>query len=412
MSSGERVGLVLAGGGARGAYEVGVLSVLLPELEARGQRPTVIVGTSTGALNAGFLAAVADCDAEEAARRLVEAWMSVERKDVFHPILRRQAPVIAARFAGEVLGLPGVGLPGLLDPEPLRATLDRLIDWSAVHRNVSNGAIDSVAVAACDAANPRSVVFVEGTDKRRLPPGRAIEYVPCELSGEHARASSAIPVLFPAVRVEQPAHARGWYFDGGTRINTPLKPALDLGVDRVVVIASHSVAPRRSEKHVGGDARPDFADGALQLLHATLVDPMTEDVRRLGKTNLMVSEGRARTPLSDHRRAEGRAPYRRVPYMFVAPRTRGAVGDIASAVFARRFGGYRGLRAPDMAVLSRLLGGQSEQHGELMSYVLFEPAFHEEVIALGRSDAHRWLERVTGPDAPWYTQPIDSLPDS
>lgn len=95
MGADERVGLVLAGGGARGAYEAGVLSVLLPELEARGRRPTVIVGTSTGALNAAFLAAVADCDAEEAARRLVEAWMSVRRHDVFHPILRRQAPLMA-----------------------------------------------------------------------------------------------------------------------------------------------------------------------------------------------------------------------------------------------------------------------------------------------------------------------------
>ncbi|MDQ2726436.1 MAG: patatin-like phospholipase family protein [Actinomycetota bacterium] len=389
-----------------------MLSVLLPELEARGQRPTVIVGTSTGALNAAFLGAVAGCGAEEAAGRLVEGWMSVERKDVFHPIVRRQAPLIAARFAGEVLGLPGRGLLGLLDPEPLRATLDRLIDWAALHDNVSSGAVRSVALVACDAANPRSVVFVEGAEARHLPPARAIEYVPCELSGQHARASSAIPVLFPAVRVEQPADACGWYFDGGTRLNTPLKPALDLGVDRVVVIASHSVAPRRSEEHLGEDARPDFADGAVQLLHATLVDPMTEDVRRLGKTNLMVPEGRTRTPLRDHRRAEGRAPYRQVPYMFVAPRTRGAVGDIASAVFARRFGGYRGLRDPDMAVLSRLLGGQSEQHGELISYVLFEPAFHEELIALGRRDAHRWLERVTGADAPWYTKPIDSLPDS
>ncbi|MDQ6839098.1 MAG: hypothetical protein M3137_12410, partial [Actinomycetota bacterium] len=194
--------------------------------------------------------------------------------------------------------------------------------------------------------------------------------------------------------------------------NTPIKPALDLGVDRVVVIATHSVAPRRSESHSGDDIRPNFADGALQLLHSTLVDTMTEDVRRLGKTNLLAAQGSDLGPLVEHRQTDGRAAYRKVPYMFIAPSTRSALGDAASAVFTRRFGGLRGLRAPDLAMLSRLLGGQSEQHGELISYVFFEPAFHHEVIALGRDDAHRWLERVTGSDAPWYTDPIDDLPDS
>ncbi len=81
-------------------------------------------------------------------------------------------------------------------------------------------------------------------------------------------------------------------------------------------------------------------------------------------------------------------------------------------MFDRRFGGHRGLRAPDMAILSRLLGGQSEQHGEIISYVLIEPEFHRRLIDLGRHDARRWFDRVTGSDAPWFTDPIDTLPDS
>jgi NTE family protein len=116
--------------------------------------------------------------------------------------------------------------------------------------------------------------------------------------------------------------------------------------------------------------------------------------------------------VNSHREAQGKGRYRRVPYMFIAPATRSALGDAASAVFRRRYGGHRGLRAPELAVLSRLLGGQSEQHGELISYLLFEPEFQEEVIALGRSDTRRWLDRVSGSDAPWYTDPIDTLPDS
>lgn len=412
MGAGERVGLVLAGGGSRGAYEAGVLSVLLPELERRGQRPTVIIGTSAGALNAVILTAMAGHSAEQAARTLVEAWSTVQRHDVFQPVVGLQAPMTALRYLGDVLGVPGVRLPGLLDPAPLRGTIDRLIDWSAVHDNVRDGAVDCVAVAATDAANPRSVVFVEGgAGERELPPTRTIEYVPTELSGEHVHASAAMPVLFPAVHVEQPAAGRGWYYDGGTRLNTPIKPALDLGVDRLVVVATHSVAPRRSDQR-RHDARPDFADGAVQLLHATMVDPLTEDVRRLGKTNLLLRSGPTPEALAEHRRTARQPPYREVPYMFIAPHTRDAVGDIASDVFARHFSGHRGLRAPDMAILSRLLGGQSEQHGEIISYVLFEPAFHTELMALGRRDARRWFDRVTGPDAPWFTDPIDTLPDS
>lgn len=209
MGSGERVGLVLAGGGARGAYAAGALSVLLPELERRGQRPTVIVGTSTGAINAALVAASADRDAEEATRRLVQGWSTLERDDVFRSFVFHQAPLTAVRYLGEVLGVPGIRLSSLLDPAPLRVTLDRLIDWPAVHRNVRGSALDCVAVAASDTANPRSVVFVEGANKRRLPPARTIEYVPAELSSEHVLASTALPVLFPAVRVEQPVNARG-----------------------------------------------------------------------------------------------------------------------------------------------------------------------------------------------------------
>lgn len=389
-----------------------MLSVLLPELQRRGERPTVLIGTSAGALNAVCLGADADRDADAATGRLVERWLGVRRGDVFRPIVRRQAPATVIRYAGEVAGVPGISLTGLLDPAPLRASLERLVDWPALHRNIRGGALECVAVAASDAAVPRSVVFVEGRPQRRLPEARAIEYVSTKLSGDHVRGSSAIPVLFPAVRVDRPARAQGWYYDGGTRLNTPIKPALDLGVDRVIVIATHSIAPRRGEFWAQQDSRPDFADGALQLLQATLVDPMLEDVRMIGKTNLLAGRRSGPAAVTAHRESRGKRRYRRVPYMFIAPSTRGALGDAATAVFRRRYGGHRGWRSPELVVLSRLLGGESEQHGELLSYLLFDPEFHEAVIDLGRSDARRWLARVNGPDAPWYTDPIDTLPDS
>ncbi|MGH3624573.1 MAG: patatin-like phospholipase family protein [Sciscionella sp.] len=407
---GERIGLVLSGGGARAAYEAGALTVLLPELERRGQRPTVLVGTSAGALNAASLAADADQSATQAADRLVRHWQGLRFGDVFHSIASWRAPLTALRYAGEVFGVPGMHLPALLDPAPLRNSIDQLLDWSALHRNVREGALDCLAVGASPAANPRNTVFVEHQGQADLPARPTIVYVTTTLSGEHLMASAAIPLLVPATRVHQPPASAGWYFDGSARLNTPLDPALELGVDRVVVIGTHSIAPRRSEFWSSHDYRPDFADGAMQLLTSTLISPMIDDVRRLGLVNELV--GSAGDAVAAHREAQHKKPYRQVPYMFISPPTRGVLGDVATEIFRHHYRSYRAATAPDLAILSRLLGGESEQHGELISYLLFEPDFLNEAIALGVSDARRWLNRVPTPHAPWYLPSIDTLPHS
>ncbi len=407
---GERVGLVLSGGGARGAYEAGALSVLLPELERRGQRPTVLVGSSVGALNAASLAADADQDAEQAGASMLARWRRLQLADVFHSIAGWQAPLTAVRYTGEVLGLPGLRLPSLLDPAPLRNSIHRLIDFPALHRNVRNGSLDCLAVCASPAANPRNTVFVEHQGQPDLPSRPTTEYVTTTLSGDHLMASAAIPMLFPAVRVHHPTASQGWYYDGSARLNTPLDPALELGVDRMVVIGTHSIAPRRSEFWSAQEKQPDLADGALQLLTATLLSPMVEDVRRLGQVNQLISG--AGVAVAAHREIQHKKPYRQVPYMYIAPPTRGALGDVASEVFRRRYRGYRAVRAPNLAILSRLLGGESEQHGELISYLMFDPEFIDKAIDLGSQDAQRWLDRVPAPDSPWYLPPIDTLPDS
>src|ERR671934_3072183 len=119
----EPVGLVLAGGGARGAYEMGALSVLLPVLEERGERPRVIVGTSVGALNAAFLAATAQLPAKEAVEDGVRAWTQIRFEQVLDHLGSPGALRRLVRYVGQFLGLPGARLEALLDPTPLRATL-------------------------------------------------------------------------------------------------------------------------------------------------------------------------------------------------------------------------------------------------------------------------------------------------
>ena len=393
MARSDTVGLVLSGGGARGAYEAGVVSVLLPELERRGERPRVILGTSVGAINAAYLASCAHLDAESAVDGLLARWREIRMGLVVRPIVSLQASLTALRYAGEVLGVPGVNLEGMLDPTPLGRTLDRWIDWEALHDNVEEGRLDAVGVVATAVATATSVVFVEGRTQGELFESHDIHYVPTTLSSEHVRASAAIPVLFPAVSVERPESARGWYYDGGTRLNTPIKPVLDFGVDRVVISATHSVgrvehAPWQDPKNA-----PDVADGAVQLLLATMADPLIVDVRMLGKINLIVGDEAGTEATRRNRERHGKAPYKQVPYILVTPPHRDSVGDAAAEVFHARYAGLKGLRSPNVALLGRLVGGVTEPHGELLSYFFFENHYAERLIEMGRADAERRLGR-------------------
>jgi NTE family protein len=399
--------------------------VLMPELERRGERPKIYAGTSVGAINAAYLAGSRHLPAEEAMAGGIAHWEEVSKSRVIRPILVRQVPLTVLLYAGELLSIPGVRLPSLLDPKPLEKNLQQWIDWPAVHRNVRKGVVESIAAVTTAGATGRTVVFVEGAMKLKLHQSHVIDYVPAKLNHEHVRASAAIPILFPPIRVEQPPEARGWYFDGGTRLNTPIKPVLDLGADRVVVIGMDAVTdpPADPGRHESGP--PDFGDGALHVLQGMLVDPVVEDMRILGNINMFFAngskpaaerrqrEGRRAEDGSEaarrYREARGKPPYRCVPYIFVAPAERGAIGKLASDVFRDRYGGLKGLRSPDFPLLNRLLGGDSPTHGELLSYLFFDPEFIEELIEMGKRDARRWLDSPPGREDPWQIEPLEAF---
>ena len=134
------------------------------------------------------------------------------------------------RYVGEFLPVRSMHGPSILHPEPLRRTLARLVDFDQLGENIREQQL-ALGVVAAPAYGNRSVVFHQGgIPRHREDPLRGIEYVATpELGPEHILASSAIPALFPAVRVTTPEPAAGWYYDGGSRLNTPIKPALWLG---------------------------------------------------------------------------------------------------------------------------------------------------------------------------------------
>jgi NTE family protein len=382
------VALVLSGGGARGAYEIGVLSVLLPELERRGERPTIVVGTSVGAFNAAFLAATAHRPADEALAGGIGWWRELGWTDSLTPVGSRGHDAGLRRLAGQLLGVRRPRVHALLDPSPLETTLARIVSFDQIARNAADGLLDSVAVTTTSALTGRTVVFHAGGESPPHDAVRQIDYVSTPLDSSHVRASGAIPGLFPAVHVSSPQRARGWYYDGGTRLNTPIKPALELGADRVVVIGLNSIAPGPDE--LAGPRRPDVYEGSALVMQALLIDRLVDDMRELAAENV---------PDEDADRL--------IPYVFVAPQKRDEIGAIATRVWNEHYSGARGLlRDRDLSLLGRFVaGGDDPAHGELLSLLFFSPEFAEELVALGQRHARDWLAHAHA-DGPWRTGPL------
>ncbi|HZA15185.1 MAG TPA: patatin-like phospholipase family protein, partial [Myxococcaceae bacterium] len=240
-----KTGLVLGGGGARGAYEAGVLAFLRDELEpGLGRRLglDVLSGTSVGAINACFLASSADEPAIQG-RVLTERWRSLKIGEVL-----RIGVGDVARLLGEFLGRsPRTtdGQGGLVDPTGIRKIVLEAVRWGSIRRNLQSGAVSGLAVSATHVASGRTVTFVQRKE-RGAPPWTHDRHFVVEraaIGPRHVLASAAIPMLFPAVRV-----GRSLYVDGGLRLSVPLAPALRLGAERVIVVSLRSAGPENGDR--------------------------------------------------------------------------------------------------------------------------------------------------------------------
>ncbi len=378
----ERIALVLAGGGARGAYQLGALAALAPALTARGQTPDIIVGTSTGALNGAFFAANADGPLEATAAAGVELWRGLRWSDALRPLV---SPFELRRILGAgamLAGLPGGGLAGLVDPAPLSGTLERLVAFERIADNVKDGTLTAAAIVATAYATSRSVVFHHGGPSLGADSSRGIDYAATRLAPEHVLASAAIPGAFPAVEIRRPRTAAGWYGDGGMHLNVPLAPAIALGAERVVVVGLNSSVARSA-----ASARPDAIDGVAQLLQALLADQLADDVATLAAVN------EALTAKGSPPKSAGGRSQREIPYIFIAPHNRLEIGRLARDIYKRHYAGIGSLlRETNLALLGRIVNAErSAIHGELLSYLFLAREFIDGLIELGRRDAERWL---------------------
>lgn len=393
-----RRALVLSGGGARGAYEVGVLSYLfgeLPESLHAGGRLGLLCGTSVGAIHACFLASAAQLPGHHI-KQLEAVWRGLKLET-----LVRMGAMDMLRMPSDVLGLlsRSVKDSGLLfDIDNLHRTVTQDINWPQIRRNMQAGHVEGLTVSTTHVASGRTVVFVDAPggvpswtrDARRLAKA-------CRIGPQHALASAAIPLLFPTVSIDG-AH----YCDGGLRQNTPLSPALRLGADRVLVISvGHGGQAITPLADAGGvvafepEKQPNASLVLGKVLNALLLDHLDYDLAQLRGFNRLIEDGEAafgpsftQTIGATTKNVRG-AGYRKVAPMIIRPSR--DLGELAWRWLERR-----GRKLPGAlgAGLRYLMRQGSSRHADLFSYLAFDGDFATELVALGRHDAHAAREQL------------------
>lgn len=378
----HRTAMVLSGGGARGAYEVGVLSYVFDELtRLRGAPPRIDIlsGTSVGAINSCFLAAHL-ADPVLGLRRLVELWNELELARVLGFGVKQ---VFAMR---RVLSGGGKQGAGVFDVRPMADLVHKEISWRAVAKSLRRRNLRALSVSCTEVAYGRTVVFIQTSPDLVVPadpPPRTL-FRAAHIGPQHALASAAIPILFPAVSVDG-----GLYLDGGLRQNTPIAPALRLGATHIFAVASsRRFSSPLVEQRVRITQSPSATFLLGKVLNAFLLDHVDKDIELLNRLNNVLADGiRAFgdsfvEQLNVEAQRRGGATYRFVRCLALHPSE--DIGTMAGD-FVKR-GQFRGDPVITTRVLKLLDFGSGDQ-ADLASYLLFDGAFCRQLIELGRSDA-------------------------
>jgi len=381
MAPPPTTGLILSGGGARAAYQVGVLAGIAELLPPAAPNPfPVIVGTSAGAINAVALASGAT-HFNEAVQALTRFWQNFRS----HLVIRSDWPGVvrqASRFVGHsLLGLGSHAPVALLDSSPLRRLLESHLDLNGIHHALAAEHLRAVAVTAFGYESGQAVTFYQGRDTidawlrhRRIG-------VPTPLTVDHLLASAAIPLLFAPVRLGDE-----YYGDGAVRQSAPISPALHLGASRVLVVGvsgnPQRPAPPLPTQRVFSGQQPSLAQIGGHMLNSTFIDSLEDDIELLQRLNHLSHLLPAH--LDAHRL--GLAP---IDVLVVAPSQ--PLDEIAAR--------HRRELPAALRLFLRGPGATRTSGAGVLSYLLFEASYCSELIELGRRDAlakRPELERFLG----------------
>ncbi|MBK8411224.1 MAG: patatin-like phospholipase family protein [Sandaracinaceae bacterium] len=385
----SRTGIVLSGGGARGAYEVGVVAGIMDVLRpSKLERAPfeIFTGTSVGAINSAWLASHAhrpDMDISG----LVAEWEGLRlrkhlRLDPMGILAGRRLRPWLSKLRGDEVGRVG---RSLLDPRALEELVARAIPYKQLHQNVDTGVVRALVVASLGVEDGITTMFAEVAPGAHFAtskdPRRRAR--PTRIDSRHVLASSAIPLIFPAREID------GRYFcDGGLRFNTPIAPAIRCGAERLVIISLRSeTKPDAESRELALQAYPNPVFLIGKILDALLLDPVNYDLQVLDRFNRMIDtleevlgEGEMERVQNVIQESRG-APYKKVERLVFHPSE-----DIGRMAAARA----HELRMTHISphLFSGDLALEPGFQADLLSFVLFDGEFATRLVALGRNDAH------------------------
>lgn len=366
----KKTGLVLSGGGARGAYQSGVLLAIQEISQSSGIpiKYDFLSGVSAGAINASSLAANCD-DMKNATETLAQLWSQLNFESVFSTDSMTMSK-IGFQWLKELSigGFTGT-TPGrsLLDTAPLRGLINNNMDYAKVEQNIHNGHLSALCITSIDYAKSATTTFVQS--KETLPSwdkGRK-RSESTTITTEHIMASSAIPLLFPPIKVDE-----RFFGDGAVRNHAPCSPVIYLGAEKLLVIGVRMQSSTAHEQRAANGSAPSVARVVNTILNGVLLDAVEQDVDRLRRLN---EYAMAISP-----EQQGRVALRPLDYLFISPSA--DIGEMAV---------QKASKLPRVVRFLMKGLGSLQDASEIISYLLFDPEFCSDLIDIGRKDglAHK-----------------------
>ncbi len=373
------IGLVVTGGGARGAYQAGVLKRVgeIKQLEGRGNPFPLIGGASAGAVNGAAIAAGCD-DFVAATKLLASIWGNLKPSDIFHCDLVSQAHnsitwIMDLSFGG-ILG--GGNARSLLDADPLRKFLTRHLDCDRIQENIKRGDLYALAISATNYNSGKSYLFIQGAKGHPVWQRLRLVTVPTKITVEHICASAAIPLVFQPIRLKIP-RGSAFFGDGCVRLQQPLSPVIRLGAKKVFAIGV-----RCDEEHLDLDmegSTPSLAQIMGVLLNVMFLDHLASDIEHLDRLNRLLESGHIVQPDVDE--CERIRP---LSTLVITPSVN--LSELAAQ------------HQKDLPYLVKYfvssLGKDVASCADLMSYLLFSARYTRDLIAIGYHDADERIDEI------------------
>ncbi len=362
---------MLTGGGARAAYQVGLLRGIakhFPDL-----RFQIITGVSAGAINAVFLAAH-EGTLNEKTSALYDLWCTLECQHIFRFDVRSMLPfrsALASIFPRKRWSRPR----GVVDTSPLRELLRRVLDTPpgrpirGIGRNIENGWLRSVALMTLDYNTGQSVRWVQGRESGDNFDGPNRRVVDTELTLEHVLASAALPFVFPAVRL-----GTQWHGDGGIRLAAPLSPAVQLGASRVIAMSTGYQRSMDEASTPTVSGYPPTAQILNQMVNSIFLDAIDEDVARMERMNDLLRR-------IDPSERDGLRP---IDLLVLRPQQ--DLGKLAAE--------YEHYLPRSIKFVTRALGAKQTESPDFVSLLMFEPHYTKRLIEIGEQDVETQLDKV------------------